>query len=84
MTAQDPLTPTLSQQARLGELATSSARIRERMGRGRKSCGPFRKGGGGSGFLSPLGERQSEGDFGTCQPELVTGAGSGATTGRLP
>src|ERR1700690_2009643 len=36
-TTSDPLTPALSQQARLGELATQSDRIRERMRLGRGS-----------------------------------------------
>ena len=56
---KDPLTPALSQQARLGELATRVSRIRKRMrrGEGGRLC-PLR---GRS--LSPWGEGQGEGVF---------------------
>ena len=56
--SQDPLTPALSQQARLGELATQRCHIRSRIWRGEGAgCGSTPKVEAGSSVLSPLGER---------------------------
>jgi hypothetical protein len=56
--AKDPLTPALSQQARLGELATKSGHIRKRIWQGAGAgCGPLPEVERSSGVRSPLGEK---------------------------
>jgi hypothetical protein len=70
---QDPLTPALSQQARLGELAIESGHIRKRIWLGEgASCGPLHKVQRNSGVPSPLGEKdRMRGSLKSAQPELI-------------
>ena len=68
--SEDPLTLSLSPQARLGELASQRSRIRKRMRLGERTLRTSAA--GHSGVPSPLGEKdRMRGGLGSTQPDLV-------------